>query len=268
MVHCLKLDLGAPVAAADPYIHLDSFVAYAAGVEELGRDGLDDLNDGGEPEYFEDEMPFERYWVDDEWVWATSAASLTPAADADQSETETPSEPERWNTTRWRSHFDNDPDHQRKETHVNTSSGEFKSYNAALPYAAVDSLTFFFKGDPDRVVDLIESHVPAVGKKRTQGYGRIRNVKVTSADGALDSAVYHNGRVLRSLPATFARTVVPGITYERRTVRPPYWHAENQRMAVPPFTDLPRDALADDFVRALNCPDKQTASESTSEPTP
>jgi CRISPR type IV-associated protein Csf3 len=242
MVYCLKIELGAPVAASDPYIHLDSFVAYAAAVESVGHDGIDELEDGGEPEYWEDEMPFERYEVGDEWVWATTSAGIAhPYGDGDSGE------PERWNTTRWRTHFDHDPEHQIKETHVNTSSGEFKSYNAALPYAATDSLTFFFEGDADRVVELIEEHVPAVGKKRSQGFGRIRDVQVTSAEGAVESAIYHNGRVLRSLPATFAPTVVSGITYERRTVRPPYWHQANQAMAYPPFVDVPRENFEDEL---------------------
>jgi len=242
MVYCLKIELGAPVAASDPYIHLDSFVSYAAAVESVGHNGIDELEDGGDPEYWENEMPFKRYEVGDEWVWATSSASIAyPDGDSDSGE------PERWNTTRWRTHFDHDPEHQIKETHVNTSSGEFKSYNAALPYAATDSLTFFFKGDADRVVELIEEHVPAVGKKRSQGFGRIRDVQVTSAEGEVESAIYHNGRVLRSLPATFAPTVVSGITYERRTVRPPYWHQANQVMAYPPFVDIPRENFEDEL---------------------
>jgi CRISPR type IV-associated protein Csf3 len=242
MAQCLKIDLGAPVAASDPYIHLDSFVAYAAGVKSVGRDGLDELEDGGEPEYWRDEIPFETYEVGDEWVWATSSAGIAhPDGDGDIGE------PKRWNTTRWRTHFDHDPEHQIKQTHVNTSSGEFKSYNAALPYSATDSLTFFFEGDAERTVDLIETHVPAVGKKRSQGFGRITDVQVTSAVGAVDSAIYHNGRVLRSLPAKFAPTVASGITYERRTVRPPYWHQANQAMAIAPFVDVPRENLADEL---------------------
>ncbi len=242
MVHCLKIDLGAPVAASDPYIHLDSFVSYAAGVESVGHDGLDELDDGGDPEYWEDEMPFDRYEVDDEWVWATSSAGIAhPDGDGDSGA------PERWNTTRWRSHFDHDPEHQIKETHVHTSSGEFKSYNAALPYSATDTLTFFFEGDADRVVELIETHVPAVGKKRSQGFGRIRDVSVTSADGAVESAIYHNGRVLRSLPASFATRVPTGVRIERRTVRPPYWHSANQAMAYAPFTDVSRDIFPDNL---------------------
>jgi hypothetical protein len=37
------------------------------------------------------------------------------------------------------------------------------------------------------------------------------------------------------------------VTYERRTVRPPYWHAANQVMAYPPFVDVPRENLADEL---------------------
>lgn len=242
MVYCLTVDLGAPVAASDPYIHLDSFVSYAAAVEAVGRDELANMEDGGEPEYWIDEMPFERYHVDDEWVWATSSAGIAHPEGHDES-----GEVERWSTTRWRTHFDHDPEHQIKETHINTSSGEFKSYNAALPYSATDTLRFFFEGDADRVEHLIEEHIASIGKKRSQGFGRIRDIEVTDVEGAVSSAIYHNGRVLRSLPADFAPTVVSNVTYQRRTVRPPYWHQANQTMAYPPFVEVPRENLHDEL---------------------
>lgn len=238
MVHCITIDLGAPVAASDPYIHLDSFVSYAAAVETVGVEGLDKLDDGGEPEYWEDEMPFEQYQVDDEWVWATSAAHL-PGEDDELNGIE------HWSTTRWRSRFDHDPKHQTKETQINISSGEFKSYNAALPYAAANSLRFFFEGDADRVQELIDTHVPAIGKKRSQGFGSIKETKVMQAD-EIESAIYYNGRVLRSLPTQFAPKIMPGVRYERRTVRPPYWHAANQEFAFEPFEEVPRENFVDE----------------------
>lgn len=240
-VYCLRIDLGSPIAASDPYIHLDSFVAYAAAVESIGHDGIAELDDGGEPEYFGDEMPFKKYEVDDEWVWATTAAGIATNEATDIKEQE------RWSTTKWRKHFDDDPVHQIKETHINTSSGSFKSYNAALPYAGVDELTFFFEPAdgtaPERVVELIEAHVSGIGKKRSQGFGQIRDVDVVDATGSVESVLHHNGTILRSTPASFASRVVANTRYERRTVRPPYWHAHNQAMAITPFTDFPRDAL-------------------------
>ena len=245
-VYCLRVDLGSPIAASDPYIHLDSFVAYAAAVESIGHDGIAELDDGGEPEYFEDEMPFEQYEVGDEWVWATTAAGIATNDGTDLDERE------RWSTTKWRKHFDDDPVHQIKETHINTSSGSFKSYNAALPYTGVDELTFFFEpaadADADRVVELIEKHVSGIGKKRSQGFGQIRDVSVVDVTGSVESALHHNGSLLRSTPASFASRVVANTRYERRTVRPPYWHAANQTMAITPFTEFPKDALESDLM--------------------
>lgn len=242
-VYCLQADLGSPVAASDPYIHLDSFIAYAAGVESIGHDGLAELEDGGDPEYFADEMPFRRYEVGEDWVWATSAAGIATPDGGNISETE------RWSTTKWRKHFDDDPIHQIKETHINTSSGSFKSYNAALPYAGADALTFFFEPDdgssPDRVAELIERHVSGIGKKRSQGFGRIRDVEVIDVSETVESALYHNDRVLRSVPASFATTVPGGVKMERRTTRPPYWHAANQELAYSPFSEVPRDIFAE-----------------------
>lgn len=241
-VYCLRVDLGSPIAASDPFIHLDSFVAYAAGVESIGHDGLAALEDGGDPRYFAAEMPFRRYAVDDEWVWATTAAGIATADGTDIEERE------RWSATKWRKHFDDDPVHQLKETHINTSTGAFKSYNAALPYTGADILTFFFEPapdtDPERVVELIERHVSGIGKKRSQGFGRIRDLDLVDATGTVESALYHNGTFLRSTPASFGERVVPNTLLERRTVRPPYWHAHNQTMAYAPFTEYPRDHLA------------------------
>lgn len=123
-VYCLRVDLGSPIAASDPYIHLDSFVAYAAGVESIGHDGLAELEDGGDPRYFRDEMPFKMYEVDGDWVWATTAAGIATPDGADIEERE------RWSVTKWRGNFDDDPVHQIKETHVNISSG---SSRATMP---------------------------------------------------------------------------------------------------------------------------------------
>jgi CRISPR type IV-associated protein Csf3 len=244
-VYCLRVDLGSPIAASDPYIHLDSFIAYAAGVEAIGHDGLDELEDGGESEHFAEEMPFRRYEVDGEWVWAATAAGIATADGTDLDERE------RWSTTKWRKHFDDDPVHQVKETHINTSSGSFKSYNAALPYTGADELTFFFEPAPDarpeRVVELIERHVSGIGKKRSQGFGRIRDLDLVDATGTVASALHHNGTFLRSTPAEFGSRVVANTRIERRTVRPPYWHAANQTMAYTPFTDYPTEHLAEEL---------------------
>ncbi len=220
MVHCLTIDLGAPVAASDPYIHLDSFVSYAAGVEAVGRDELANMDDGGEPEYWIDEMPFERYHVDDEWVWATSSAGIAhPDGDGESGEVE------RWSTTRWRTHFDHDPDHQIKETHINTSSGEFKSYNAALPYSGTDTLRFFSRGTPTESSSSSTNISPqsgrsgrrgsdesATSRSRTLEGGVVRNLPQRACAAESPGDIRPDGCVQRDLPAPddTATVLAPG----------------------------------------------------------
>jgi CRISPR type IV-associated protein Csf3 len=232
------VDLGSPVASSDPFIHLDSFLSYAAGIEAIGWDGLQRLEESDEPEYFEDEMPLEKIEVDGEWVWACSSAQIaSPDEDMDGS----------WNVARWRKRFDHDLEHSVKDTQINITTGDFKSYNAALPYKGVRRLLFFFRGDPDRVKEMVESHVAAIGKKSSQGFGAVNDVEVSEAED-MESAVYHEGHVLRSIPAGFLDGVEPGVRIERRTTKPPYWHADNQCMAVAPFEEIPEEKLQDAVV--------------------
>lgn len=275
-VWCLKADLKTPVAHADPYIHLDGVLAFAVS-RELGFTA-DDFEDSGPPEHFVDDIPLKRYTHDDEWVWAATAAAIA-SLDADQREFDSeewdaetatawftdadPSDPENWSTTRWRKRFDHDSRHQAKQTQINISSGAFKSYNAALPYASADQLTFFFEPkpgtDPEYVVDLLEAHVSSLGKKRSQGYGRVRDYDLVEATGTVESALWHGGRTLRSLPASWCSRVEKGIRYGHHTVRPPYWHQANQPedgFAIPPFEEVSRETLADSPVPVSN-PRKQ-----------
>jgi len=178
-------------------------------------------------------MPLEKIEVDGEWVWACSSAQIAaPGRDMDEG----------WNVTRWRKRFDTDPEHSIKDTQVDITTGDFKSYNAALPYKGVRRLLFFFRGDPEKVQRLVENHVPAIGKKASQGFGAINSVEVSEAEN-MEGAVYHDEYVFRSIPAQFMEGVETGIKIERRTTRPPYWHAENQCLAVAPFEEISRENL-------------------------
>ncbi|WP_337653220.1 hypothetical protein [Halomontanus rarus] len=248
-VYCLELELGSPPASSDEYLHLDGPLSYAAGVESIGHDGLDELTEGGEPEYFADEMPLARYESGDDWVWACSAAAI---ARTDDGTLRTERE---WNTKRWRCRFDHEPQHQAKNTQVATSSGPYKAYDAALPYVQTDTLVFLYEPAPDvdpvRPAHMIDAHVPHIGKKGSQGYGMIRDMHLYDVSSYIDSAIYHDGRVLRSLPASFANAVPSGVTMQRRTTKPPYWHAYNQDMAFPPFSEIDRSYFEELLERDL-----------------
>lgn len=243
-VYCLSVDLGAPVASSHRFLHLDGPLAYAAGVESLGRDGLQELDDGGTPEYFEDEMPLKRYEIDDGWVWAASAIAVGREPDGRVRD------PEHWHATYWRYRFDHEAEHQAKRTQIQTSSGDYKSYNAALPYLETDHVVFFFETAPDSgpedVYQLLDAHVPHLGKKGSQGYGVIDSMGVYEVGGKIDSAIYHNGRTLRALPSAACSEVLEETTIERLSCRPPYWHVENHDLCYPPGSEVECGDLTDE----------------------
>lgn len=240
-VYCLAVELGAPVASSHRFLHLDGPLSFAAGVESIGRDGLDELAEGGTPEYFEDAMPLKQYEIDDTWVWAASAIAVGREVDGSVRD------PDQWHATYWRYRFDHEPDHQAKRTQVETSSGDYKSYNAALPYLETERVAFFFEpapdAEPEDVYRLLDSHVPHLGKKGSQGYGVIDSMEVYEVGDQIDSAIYHGGRTLRALPASVCARVPKQTRFERLSTRPPYWHAENHEMAYASGTELSTDVL-------------------------
>lgn len=201
---------------------------------------MQELSGSDEPRYFEKNMPLNKIEVAGEWVWACSSALIAkPGSDNSVLDNND------WNITRWRKRFDPDLENSVKDTQINITTGDFKSYNAALPYNAVDTLVFYFSGDPERVKELVEEYVPALGKKRSQGFGVIEDVSVEKETEA-QSPIFHDNQILRSLPAQFLKGTPSGITIERRTVRPPYWHSGNQTLAVAPFETVSKANIRDE----------------------
>lgn len=226
-VYKLKVNLGSPLSASDPFIHFDGFLSYAAAVEEIGYDKLkqmDEYND--EPEYFRESVPLNSIEINGSWIWTASSAIIS----ADNG----------WNITKWRKRFDVDLEHQKKKTQIDIQSGKYKSYNAALPYNQIKELSFYFQGNKRKVKELLEKNVSHIGKKTSQGYGKIRKISIEETNR--DSAIYDGEKTLRTLPANFFR-IEPGVKIEKRAVRPPYWHPENFEFAVKPFTKIKKQNL-------------------------
>lgn len=104
----------------------------------------------------------------------------------------------------------------RRADQINLSTGPDKNYLQQIPFIAVSKGTAWCLGD--RVeLDRLLARVRYLGKKRSQGFGRVHSVSVDEAPEAEDRVW------VRHLP--WPRD---GYHPARVAVRPPYWSPKNE----------------------------------------
>ena len=113
-----------------------------------------------------------------------------------------------------------------KSTHLST--GALKAYDLAMPSVFAHEITWWARGDVDKVRALLTRHVPAIGKKRNAGNGTVREWVVEATD--VDRSVESDRGVMRRMPVG---AVVDGARV-RGAIRPPYFHASRVCSSIDP----------------------------------
>lgn len=115
------------------------------------------------------------------------------------------------------------------DAHVDQYGSEIR-YRMPIRYH--DSLTVvaFCRGREDTIERLLD-HAHALGKKRGQGYGRIKSVTVEPWDE--NYSVIANGIAMRPIPVEELNEYDSNNT-SLAGYRPPYWHAQNQCLCALP----------------------------------
>ena len=105
---------------------------------------------------------------------------------------------------------------------INTASGHYRSYNMPLDAHVVASGYFAFIGDGSEVLRLIDEYIPGIGKKVSEGFGWIDQIKLIESD-----LEWRDILKLRPVPIHLARN--HGIDGNRRICawKAPYWRRGN-----------------------------------------
>lgn len=111
----------------------------------------------------------------------------------------------------------------RRGDQINLGSGPDKNYLMQTPYVITSTATGWCIGDKEEIERLL-SRVQYLGKKRSQGFGKIASFSVEEDDEAAEKAW------LRHLP--WPRE---GYCPARVAVRPPYWSPQNEQDAWVPL---------------------------------
>lgn len=119
-------------------------------------------------------------------------------------------------------------DFQGKKGTVLIDKGEFKSYHNALYYRAALWLEWYCVGEKQGIERLL-STVTHIGKKTSQGFGRVARWEVQSI--ADDYSIWYGDKLMRGVPPGDA----PGYPTGVYGIRPSYWNKANQMLLALPI---------------------------------
>ncbi|MCX8016469.1 MAG: hypothetical protein N2690_01005 [Rhodocyclaceae bacterium] len=176
---------------AEP-IHLDAIVSWTLAPfyakRHLSRDDVP----------HDIPLPLVRRNVGDTWVW--SASALVP--DGPTAET----------VTYWRKRL-RQSRIELTSGSPNLQNGTYRDWQMPMPLLLCHRMVAYAVGNRRELLKLLR-RVPALGKKRAYGYGRIVGIDIERIDA--DHSLVMNGRAMRWMPdQRGTRLVRP---------RPPYWN--------------------------------------------
>jgi CRISPR type IV-associated protein Csf3 len=108
---------------------------------------------------------------------------------------------------------------------INVGGGRYRSYHMPVFYRSALWIAWYADGDMDAVRGLLRD-VWAIGKKTSQGYGRV--VRWEVEPWPHDWSVERDGKPMRAVPIGDTFSLDDHVLYAG--YRPPYWLSANQAM--------------------------------------
>lgn len=118
---------------------------------------------------------------------------------------------------------------------VDIGSGIFKSYHMPIILKSYQTITFYVRGNMEKVKELLENFIYYLGKKSSQGYGKVRLWEFNEI--SKDYSVWKNGEPVRPIPGLECQEYIKlskDINLQQYAIIPPYWRQDNRKLCVMP----------------------------------
>lgn len=122
---------------------------------------------------------------------------------------------------------------------VDIGGGTFKNYHMPIVLKNCKSLTFYVRGDMDRIKYLLENYIFYLGKKPSQGYGEIRNWEFIEIDRNI--SVLDGLNAMRNIPFSelndnefIENYISNNYMLTEMPVIPPYWRQDHKMLCYTP----------------------------------
>ena len=183
----LTIELAFPVALGHPWINGEGVIERLALLDYAGRD------------YHEYVARMEeRGPVDLRGVVDTGLAYTEGIAHASVSQFNTDHQA----TTTLYSSYDEGQAHtvDSRRTKIPLSGGKFKSEMIDVVYRPASKCTFFFRGDRERIAELLDRNLTGLGKHTARGFGKVKDWELIEID--TDYSLVHptEGVAMRPIP--------------------------------------------------------------------
>jgi len=214
----VKLSMAAPFSAVD-HIRLDGLLAYQSLRHILGSDFY---NLDPNKTTIEAPLPLEKCENDSEqWWWACSFGAYHLDYKA---------------LSTWKKRWDDQHDSlvkfpEKRKPRIDHKAGFFKAYSMPLVVRGAKEIVFCGYGNIIEVKKILTG-VTHIGKKRSQGYGRVSKIEVKETSDKWYCWT-EDKQATRAIPIskTKIRELSQGsIVAVNMAYRPPYWKRDNYAM--------------------------------------
>lgn len=205
------------------YLSLDGVLAYWALNALMGPDFFNIDVDPIDP--INAPLPLDRAQNEDKrWWWLSSFGCYTLNGES---------------VTGWKKRWDDQNDllvnfPEKKKPRIDHKSGFFKAYAMPLIIRNTKEIIFCCVGNAQEIEKLL-ANCWHLGKKRSQGYGRIASIKIEETSENWHN--WSNGRATRAIPIeeTTIKEQIAAAALKNKSFalvatgyKPPYWHPRNR----------------------------------------
>lgn len=212
--------MGSPIATIDNII-LDSIISCAVAKEQLGDEFYNGSNKYGTKEQLDD-------WLG-EIIDKKQRVFCSSIGFGDTQE----------NTTSWSKRFDVKNDDLiafkgKGKERLDIGAGHFKNYHMPLVIRSYKTITFYIRGDLNKIKELLENHIHYLGKKGSQGYGEVLKWDFIEIEN--DYSLWKDNKPMRPIPANECIDYIENNNYNMRShaIIPPYWRNDNIELCIMP----------------------------------
>lgn len=136
-------------------------------------------------------------------------------------------------TKKWHDKNDDIVKIEGKKQRVDIGAGHFKNYHMPIILKSYKEVIFYARGDKEEIERLLKNNIFYVGKKGSQGYGRIREIIVEEIEQ--DWSILKEGKLIRPIPAKYCKELnLEGFDFQRLPIIPPYWRKDHNELCVMP----------------------------------